>query len=276
MSVRQRYFLLFILLLLLALLAQWPATVISSWMESRTHGQWRLASAQGTLWQGGGRLLTRPSDKAAWHSLMYLNWRIHPTELLYGRLAIDLQPEQGQMHFVATPSGFRVESLATTLPASALAPLLPGALGRYHWDGQLHTRSSTFACDWQAKNCQGLIEILWDNAGVSEIAGPPLGNYRLTLTHSESRTHLSIETRDGRLQLKALGEITPNGQLTLQGEAIAPTQTGDRNEETLNSLLALLMRPQGEGRYLINYREHASGSGSGSGSVSSPSKLAPL
>ncbi len=271
MSVRQRYCLTFIFLFLLglALLVQWPATAVSSWMESQTQGRWRLSSAQGTVWQGSGLLLMRSSEKAAWRALMNLNWHIHAAELLRGRLSIDFQPEQGQMHLVATPSGFRVESLATTLSASALTPLLPGALGRYHWDGQLHTRSSAFACGWQTKNCQGEIEILWDNAGVSEIVGPPLGNYRLILTNNESRTHLSIDTREGRLQLKAQGEITPNGQLVIQGEAIAPTQAGDKNDEALNALLALLMRPQGGGRYLINYRESASDSASGS------SKLAP-
>ena len=132
---------------------------------------------------------------------------------------------------------------------------MPSALGRYHWDGQLQARSPLFSCNWSAQHCQGQIEILWDQAAVAEVPGPPLGNYRLTLTGNDPRLNLTIDTREGRLQLKAHGEIAPQGRLKIQGEASAPTQAGHLNDESLNALLTLLMRPQGGGRYLIDYRE---------------------
>jgi hypothetical protein len=257
MTHRWRYAALFILLLLTALLLQWPAAALSSHLENQSNGQWRLTNPRGTLWQGGGLLLLRMPGNRNGHRLIDLNWRIRPGELLRGRLSIDLEPEQGQLRLIATPDGLHLESLNATLPANALIPLLPGALGRYHWEGQLQARSAAFSCDWSAQNCQGHIEILWDNAAIAEVSGPALGHYRLNLTGNGPALKLAIDTREGRLQLQADGEITHNGHLHLQGEASAPTKTGDLNDESLNALLTLLMRPQGAGRYRIDYRDNS-------------------
>ena len=50
MRLRVAGLVLFLLLFLLALLLQWPAAWLAPWLDSASAGQWRLAAAQGTLW----------------------------------------------------------------------------------------------------------------------------------------------------------------------------------------------------------------------------------
>ena len=167
----------FLALLLVAAVIQWPAAWLAPWLDSASGGKSRLAAASGSLWHGAGALLVRTGSNAAWRNVQSITWNVHGSELLRGRLAIDIAPEQGETRVVATPGGFAVEQLDATLPVSEIASLLPGALGRYGWTGMLHARGAQFACGWTLRECHGEIELLWNDAAVAEVPGPALGDY---------------------------------------------------------------------------------------------------
>ncbi len=252
MRLRVAGLVLFLLLFLLALLLQWPAAWLAPWLDSASAGQWRLAAAQGTLWNGNGMLLTRAGANEPWRGVQGIAWQWRWNELLAGQLRIRASLERGAAQIVVAPSGIAVEQLDTTLPAEALAGLLPGALGRYHWHGLLQARSAVYRCDWRARMCSGRIEMLWTDAAVSEVSGPVLGDYRIELNAEGNALRLDLATVRGRLQINGHGEFSA-GALRFNGEAAASGANGDN--AGLNSLLNALGRPTGvAGKYLLDYR----------------------
>lgn len=241
----------FILFFLLAVAIQWPATWLAPWIDQASAGHWRLAAATGPLWDGNGILLVRAADNAPWRNAQSIRWQLQWRELWRGRINIATTLEQGALRIVATPGGISVEQLDVTLPAAEIAPQLPGALGRYGWTGSLNARSTDFQCGWNGHACHGEIELLWNDAAVSEIPGPALGDYRLRLVGEGQALHVDLATQRGRLQIAGKGEISGNG-VSFNGEASA---TGS-DSASLNALLATLGRPAGmPGKYLIEYRE---------------------
>lgn len=252
---------LFIGLLILAAVAQWPAAALAPWLESASGGQWRLAAASGTLWHGGGILLVRTPGGSAWRNIQSVGWQIRFGELLRGRFTIDLAPEQGALRLIATPGRITAESLDITLPANSIAAFLPGALNRYGWTGMLHGRGKTFSCDWHGQDCRGDIELLWNDAAVTEIVGPALGDYRVSLTGAGPVLRVAIDTLGGRLKIKANGEIGGGGRINLHGEAMtvatpnSVNNESNENNESLNALLSTLGSSVGDGKYRIDYQE---------------------
>ena len=251
MRTRLAYSGVFLAFFLCATAMQWPAAWIAPWIDRASGGQWRLAATSGTVWNGAGILLVRTGNNAAWRNAQSIRWQVRGNELWSGRLAIDTTLEQGAARFVATPGGIASEEFDFTLPATEIASLLPGALGRYGWSGILRAHGAKFGCAWSPQACSGEVELLWNDAAVTEIPGAALGDYRLRLVGEGPVLRVDLTTLRGRLQIAGTGEIADNGQLHFNGEATAK----DANAESLNTLLSTLGRPAGSGKYLIEYRE---------------------
>jgi hypothetical protein len=251
MRLRLAYIGIFILLFLLAVVLQWPATSLAPWIDRASNGQWRLAAVEGRPWNGNGILLVRAGDASQWRIAQSVRWQLRWSELLTGRLAADLTMEQGGLRLVASGRGFSVEQIEVALPAAEVAPQLPGALGRYGWSGTLHAHSTGYRCNWSAQNCNGEIDLLWNDASVTEIPGPALGDYRLHLVGEGPTLRVDLATLRGRLQLNGSGEISSKS-VRFNGEASA---TG-ADAEALDALLNTLGRPAGvPNKYLIEYRQ---------------------
>ncbi|MBV2234662.1 MAG: type II secretion system protein N [Sterolibacterium sp.] len=267
------YGLLFLCLLLLAAISQWPAASLASLLTRISNDQWHLEAPTGTLWRGSGMLLARAGKNTPWRKLQNLHWQIHASELLHGRLTIRLTPEQGQLLLVARPAGLQIEDIDLRLPAETIAPLLPGAFGRYDWHGQLHASSQRFSCNWQRNDCQGQLEIFWRDAAVAEIPGIVLGDYRIHLTGQGEQSQIHLETLRGALQITGNGTLSARNGLDFSAQASVPglgdagsrilgsetlinrSDRLDQRPSPLASLLETLGRPTADGRYLLEYHQ---------------------
>lgn len=250
MRLRPVDFGIFILLFLLAVALQWPATWLAPLIDRASNGHWRLTAVEGRPWNGTGTLLVRAGDSTPWRIAQNVRWQLLWRELLRGRIAADLGMEQGGLRLAASAGGFAVEHVDATLPAAEIAPQLPGALGRYGWSGTLHAQGAGYRCNWSGESCNGDIDLLWNDAAVAEISGPALGDYHLHLVGEGTTLRVDLATLRGRLQLNGSGEISAKA-VHFNGEASA---TG-ADAKALDALLNTLGRPSGvPGKYLIEYR----------------------
>jgi general secretion pathway protein N len=260
------YSLLFICLLLLALLSQWPASSLATLLARASNNQWQLATPSGSIWNGAGMLLARASPNAPWRNVQNLHWQVQPLALLRGRLSVDLQPEQGQLQLNAGPSGLQANDITLQVPAEAIAPLLPGAFGRYSWHGLLQISGRQFTCNWARTDCQGQMEILWRDAAVAEIPGVILGDYQITVLGQGAATQIQLQTLRGPLQLAGNGEFTADRGLQFSGLASVPNlpapeqlaaALGNHNPlpNPLAALLGTLGSPTSDGKYRLEYRQ---------------------
>jgi len=239
-----------ILFFLLAAAIMWPASSLAPWIENASYGKLRLASAEGQVWNGNGVLLARTGDGAAWRNAQNIRWQLRWGELWRGRIGVEAGFEKGDALVMFGPGGLSVEQLDATLSASLVGALLPGALGRFGWAGSLNARGNSFACVWQSQSCQGEIEVLWKDAGVSEIPGGDLGDYRIRLVGEGQNLRFDLASLRGRLQITGSGEISATA-LRFNGEAGAVGPSAAQ----LNNLLRTLGR-QGStpDKVIIDYR----------------------
>lgn len=240
-----------ILFFLLAVVILWPASALSPWVERVSGGHWRLASTEGSIWSGSGMLLARSGDNVSWHIAQNIRWHVRWNDLWRGRIGVATTIEQGSSLIAVTADGFSLEQLDASLPAPVLLELLPGALGRYGWGGNIRLRSNTFRCAWNSHSCVGEIDLLWSDAEVAEIPGNKLGDYRFRLVGESQALRIDLTTLSGRLQFNGSGEISAR-DLRFKGEAAA---TGP-NAATLGAMLNTLgRRTRTPGKYLIDYHE---------------------
>lgn len=261
MSAKLTYAATFVAFFAAAAAIQWPAASLQYLMRPISGDRWNIGGASGTVWNGGATLLLaengtgRPTKVNArrWHAVQNVHWQLRWSDLWRGRLAVETLLEQGNVLVAIKPTGVSIEQLDAQLPATLLAGLISGPLGRYGWTGALHFRSSAFQCTWQGPACSGEIELLWMDAGVTEITGPALGSYRIRLIGEGSSVHFNLSTEEGRLQLTGSGEAGAGG-LRFTGEAYAT----DPASAQLESQLRVLGRPAGTpGRYVLDYRDSA-------------------
>ncbi|MFA7270997.1 MAG: type II secretion system protein N [Sterolibacterium sp.] len=233
----------------------WPAPALAPWVERASNGHWRLASAEGSIWNGNGMILAQSANSTSWHIAQNIRWQVRWSELWRGRLGVDAIFEQGSSLIAVTLDGLSIERLDATLPAPMLLVLLPGALSRYGWGGSMHLSSNTFRCSWRRYACVGEIGLQWNGAEVAEIPGNQLGDYRFRLVGESRVFRIDLATLRGRLLINGSGEISAGG-LRFKGEA---TATGS-NPATLNAMLSTLGRRTSiPGRYLIDYHEVTTG-----------------
>ena len=196
-------------------------------------------------------LMAHSDNNDAWRIVKSISWKIRWGDLWRGRIGVAAMLDQGSSLFSVKAEGFSIEQLDASIPAPAILVLLPGALGRYGWGGNLHLRSSNFRCAWQTFACGGEIDLVWNDAEVAEIPGNKLGNYRFRLVGESQALRIDLTTLSGRLQFNGSGEIAARG-LRFKGEAAA---TGP-NAATLGAMLNTLGRRSATpGIYLIDYHE---------------------
>ena len=259
MRTKLTYAALFAAFFLVAALVQWPAATLQGTVQRTSGGRWSLSGAEGTLWNGGATLLQAESggvgggkaNSGRWRVVQNLRWKVRWNALWQGRLAVEVALEQGSVLVTIKPTGVSLEKLDAQLPAAVLAGLISGQLGRYGWTGALQVQTPAFQCAWQGLDCTGAVELLWQDAGVTEIPGPALGSYRIRIVGEGSSIHFDLATQEGRLQLTGNGEVGARG-LRFTGEASA---TGAQAGQ-LEAQLRVLGRPAGTpGKYVIEYRD---------------------
>ena len=259
MRTRVLYAVIFSAFFLLVALIQWPAAWLHGRIEQVTGGRWKVSGAEGTLWNGSATVLLAASSASdeykagngRWRVVQNVRWKLAWNELWRGRLGLETTLERGRVLVTLGALDFALEQADLQLPAAVLGGLIEGPSGRYGWTGLLHVRSPAFRCSWHRQDCTGDIELLWQDAAVTELPGPVLGSYRVRIVGEGASAHFDLSTQEGRLQIAGRGTVGGGG-LRFAGEA---SVTGD-DSGPLEARVRSLGRPSGTpGKYAINYRE---------------------
>lgn len=250
MGSRLLRFILFGLFFVCAALILWPAASLGPWLEQASDGRWRLASAAGSIWDGSGILLGRADEAASWHSAQSIRWRLDADDWWRGRIGAVVELERGAVRFLFERDALTIEQVDAALPAPLLSAMLPRALAGYGWTGRVQAHGGGFRCTWDGASCAGQMAFQWNDAGLAEIPGTRLGDYRIRLTGEGETLRAVIATLGGRLEVQGTGEIR-RGAVRFVGEAGA----NGPDDAWLNDVLRTIGRPSARpDRVTIDFR----------------------
>ncbi len=225
-----------------------PARFVDLALERATLGRVRLAEAEGTVWQGAGRLVFADLGEENPQRLSTpgvavpgrVSWAVRPWPLFAGLVdaAISVdgmpQPVRLQGSFVE----MRVGPGALTLPSVELSRLgspwnsiRPSGALAVRWEpltvrgGHLHGRAT--------------IELREAASAMTPVR--PLGSYRVDIDGQGPQADVGLQTLSGPLQLTGKG--TWNARTGLRFEADARAEPNEA--ERLQSFLGLVGRREG-------------------------------
>lgn len=252
---------------ILILVVQAPAVWLDFALSQVSQGRVRLAQAQGTVWQGQGRVvladlrdarqgqtelggrLDRPQDEAFAAGLRPLAglslpgeffWRFRPRSLVQGRIDLELR-HSSQPSAVTVSlglSGVFLQRGALHLPGLALERL--GS----PWNSLRPTASLNLSWeDWRLERGRAQGRLVVELSGVASALTPvrPLGDYRGELVSSGEQAVVNLSTLAGPLRLEGHGRWSLRSGLSLQASAWADPVEQDR----LLPLLSLMGRREG-------------------------------
>jgi general secretion pathway protein N len=248
---------------LIATLAVALARANATWLDwgfgYMSQGRVALAEANGTLWQGSGRLVlvdvvaqrdANQQSRGAEIQRSSLNgvavpgrvaWRLNPWPLLLGRVDLALRLDgmsrditvRGNAREVAVSEGnLSLPAVDLSRLGSPWSTLRPSGALALKWDA-LNFRNNGF--DGKAQ-----IELREASAAISPIN--PVGSYRVDLSGQGNDTGVTLSTLQGPLRLTGTGSFNARNGLRMNAEAIA--DEGERLR--LQSMLGLIGRREGE------------------------------
>lgn len=220
---------------IVTLLVTAPATLLAKIVEVSSKGQFVLANASGSLWQGSATPAIRQRTGKLM-ALEKLHWNIAVLPLFTGRIVTRMRWDnvaQGQP-MDATISFGQIELRNAHIPLQAgiLGELLP-MLQPVQLSGQLHIRSERFTLTTSAITGKAVAE--WLNAGSVLSSVNPLGSYRIDLVGAGERLDISLITTTGALLLEGKGSVTRGEGLKIQATARAAADSEGRLDELLNN-----------------------------------------
>ena len=233
-----------LVLYLLFLIVELPASWFAWGLNQYTHGTVRLDPIGGSLWSGNGKLVIYYPQSTP-HDLGTAEWGINPLWLFTGCLQMHwraggqdasinttLRLGFGQTQLVDTDITFPAQSVSTFYPTATL--LSP--------KGQIRVYTAKLSID--QNGIEGNGEILWRNAGSALSSVQPLGDYRLELVGAGETTTFRLSTSQGTLALTGQGQWQAStGQIQFTGSATPRERAAE-----LESLLKLLGDDRGNGQ----------------------------
>lgn len=197
-----------------------PATLIDQHLEQATGGRLRLTGASGTVWSGTGVLELRHAGKRLGNGHR-IDWRLRPLSLLRGAPVYDTHWVARKDVVIVRPGVARVgiENLEATLPASALALVMP-RLAALDLSGTLQLRIDSL--ELGQSTLSGKARLAWSLAGSALTPVHPLGDYELRVNGSESKVSVTLHTLQGPLNLQGEGTWAQGAPPTFFATARAP------------------------------------------------------
>lgn len=226
---------LFIVVFLFTLIIIAPAGLLGKVVESASKGQFVLANATGTVWQGSAipAIRQRSGDLLAMEKL---HWDIAFWPVFTGKLITRLQwdnVEQSQpMLVIVSFKQIELRNAVLPLQAAFLGELTP-MLQPVQLSGKMQIRSELLTLTTKGINGNAVAE--WLNAGSVLSAVNPLGNYRINLTGAGDKLDVTLITISGALLLDGNGSFTLNQGLRFQVTARASADSKGRLDELLNN-----------------------------------------
>ncbi len=205
------------------LVASAPAVLLDAALDRASAGRFRLALAEGTLWNGQGRLASADSS-ASLSPITRLRWEFEPAALAGIRLRWRLTIDGGTPGLVEIgPGGVALQRLALQLPPTTALAAVPHAIARAGWRGVLDVSVPALACAWNGR-CEGRRQPEWNAGGVGILPGQARGDHRVVATISAPATTLEITALRG-LALAVNGKVElasgrrPRVELEIGGNA---------------------------------------------------------
>jgi len=229
---RAAFVLLALVLLVVAFVAEAPATLLDRRVQEATRGAVRLADARGTVWSGRAMLA---DAQGRWR--VPLAWRAAPAGVLAGRVDVSLVPQAP-----GEPRG-SVAIAEQDLAVSDLDLRLPAAVVESAWqrapaprfDGTLLITSPAFRRT--GARVDGSLDARWENARVT-FAGMALalGTLQAEARPADGATRVKLRNRGG--------DVALDGELRVQDDAVQ-LDLHLTPAATLAPPLALLVRSLG-------------------------------
>lgn len=234
------------LILLIALIAMAPATLVDDRLAASTDGRLRIAAATGTIWRGTGALTDAGNT---WQ--MPFMWSVSPVALARGALDLTLAPirdaAQPRGAIVIGTSGVELTDLHATLPAHALAGWLrlrdAPAMG-----GDIGIDASALA--WTGSSGQGSLNAHWLRARLATAAGAAdLGTVDVVVTPQDQRLQARVSNAGGEVRVSGTVSFTASssdGDITVTPIPGAPP--------ALVRALAGMGKPDADGAVRLTWR----------------------
>ena len=235
-----------IALLLTAVAALAPATLVDRRLAAATAGRLRIADAAGTVWNGRG-LLTDATN--TWR--VPLAWTVSTGALIRGALQVAVTPAGGG----ETPHGTidltsdtaSLREFVFDVPAATLAGALPPR-SAVTLGGSVSLESPSF--DWNGQNGAGTLNARWRGARlVAAGAVADLGTVDVTLAPQDQRVVGHIGNTGGDVRID--GTIAIAGGTASIDAAVTPAASAPAH---IASALAALGTPDGGGTVRIAWR----------------------
>lgn len=215
---------LLLLLLVAALAASAPATLLDARISALTAERLRIADAAGTVWRGSGVLT---DARGAWG--IPLAWRASPLAALRGVADVEFVP-QGR---IVANGGVTLTDVRVALPARVLAAGVPAAVA-VEAGGELLLDAPAFRYDGRAGD--GALTLRWDRARI--VVNDALVDLGTVTTRVSSRGDgLAGTLSNEGGALRVAGDLTwSNGQASVNA-TLAPA--GTLPPEIIQALRAL-------------------------------------
>lgn len=227
-----------------------PARFIDLALERATLSRVRLAEAEGTIWQGSGRLvfadLDVPGDSERLSTPGVaipgrVRWVVRPWPLFAGLVdaAVSVDGMAQPVRLQGSFAEVRVGSGALSLPSVELSRL--GS----PWNSI--RPSGALAVRWEALTIrggqmQGRATIELREAASAMTPVRPLGSYRIDIDGQGSRADVGLQTLSGPLRLEGKGGWDARAGLRFEAQATAEPGAADK----LQSFLGLVGRRDGD------------------------------
>jgi hypothetical protein len=231
----------FVLLLIVAVAALAPATLLAPPIARESGGVLTLVEAAGTVWSGRGTLFAAGER-------IPVAWKVEPAAILGGELAVRLTGQDAARPLPRALISASLDRLAATnveiaLPAAALLAAA-GTPAPVVLDGVLRLRSA--ALERRGTEFAGGADLAWDGARIG-VAGSPqsfdLGSIAIALTGGGDRLRGPVTNRGGKVALAGEAGIDARGAVTLD---VLVTPRAPLDGAAVATLRALA-QPEGDG-----------------------------
>ena len=214
-----------------AALLDWPIRYI-------THGMWRLAMPQGTLWYGQAHIMFVGQGGTVL-PVSRMQWAWQPARLFSGYLGWHVYSDGVPATVEWRPNQWKIDGLALSIPFAAVSELTPLWKGA-GLSGQLDIQINGLT--YQQEQYHGTVRatLLGATSRLTPVA--PLGSYALDIAGTGKGLVLHIGTLRGDLAIDSNGTWSPGGSLSIEGEA----KSTPERYEALKPLLSMLGRPSGQ------------------------------
>jgi hypothetical protein len=187
-----------LLLVIVAIVALAPASVVDAALDARTQGAWRMADARGLWWCGRGVLSSKDG-----RARMPLAWRVGLPPVARGILSVELDSDRGAAGGTidVRPGTLSLHDVQLRVPAALVAALVPRGAA-LTVGGTLDLRAGAF--QWSPSGStsggSGALDAQWQRARlVAAGTTVDLGTVALALAPRQGRLEGTVHSSGGEL-----------------------------------------------------------------------------